>query len=109
MKKATPYFCAINRVASFDTMIIVGYHRFCHAPGHQGYEPSHRKTVAAVLVGVSCFNENCVSALWADTTDILSAGLDAEASVRTVPALRANFLLKATFLGILMHLVIEDC
>jgi len=35
----------------------------------------------------------------ADTTDILSAGLDAEASVRTVPALRANFLLKATFLG----------
>ena len=36
-------------------------------------------------------------------TDTLSTGVDAEASVRTVPALHANFLLKATFLGILMR------
>src|ERR1700690_4377802 len=38
----------------------------------------------------------------ADTTGTLSTGLDAQASDRTAPALRTDFLLKATFLGVLI-------
>jgi hypothetical protein len=51
----------------------------------------------AVLVGVSCFKRELRNGLEAGTADNLSTGVDACASVRTVPALR-----KAVFLGTLM-------
>jgi hypothetical protein len=50
-------------------------------------KPSPHQTVAAVVVGVSCFTEELHTGFWADMADTLSAGLDAEASDRTVPAL----------------------
>src|SRR5664279_1556278 len=55
-----------------------------------------------LLVGVSCFTEELRIGFGADTTGTLSAGLDAEAPDRTAPALRTDFLLNATFLGVLI-------
>ena len=65
-------------------------------------KPSPHQTVAAVVVGVSCFTEELHTGFLADMADTLFAGLDAEASDRTIPVLLADFLLNATFLGILM-------
>jgi hypothetical protein len=53
-------------------------------------------------MGVSCFKRELHIGLEADMSDTLATGVDAETSVRTIPALRADGLLKAVFFGILM-------